>query len=136
MEELLARTIEVAVSLKLIAKAELRTVIVDSTVQEKAISHPTDSKLLETARAKLVEAAKAQGIELKQTFAKEGQALAHKAAGYNLRWLLRMIAKKGIGPFWRLSGAAECTRLILNWLRRVFDLRINPLPFGGALAEV
>lgn len=62
VEELLARTIEVAVTLKLIAKAELRTLIVDSTVQEKAISHPTDSKLLETARAKLVEAAKAQGI--------------------------------------------------------------------------
>ncbi len=82
VEELLARTIEVAVSLKLIAKTELRTVIVDSTVQEKAISHPTDSKLLETARAKLVEAAKAQGIELKQTFAKEGQALAHKAGRY------------------------------------------------------
>ena len=82
VEELLARTIEVAVTLKLIAKAELRTVIVDSTVQEKAISHPTDSKLLETARAKLVEAAKAQGIELKQTFAKEGQILAHKAGRY------------------------------------------------------
>lgn len=40
VEELLARTIEVAVTLKLIAKTELRTVIVDSTVQEKAISHP------------------------------------------------------------------------------------------------
>jgi len=35
--------------LKLIAKKELATVIVDSTVQEKIISHPTDSKLLETA---------------------------------------------------------------------------------------
>jgi hypothetical protein len=47
-----------------------------------------------------------------------------------------MIVKKGIGPFLRLSGAAECTRFILNWLHRVLDLRTNPLPFGGALAEV
>jgi transposase, IS5 family len=31
-------------------------VIVDSTVQHKAIAHPTDSRLLETARLKLVEA--------------------------------------------------------------------------------
>lgn len=54
------------------------------------------------------------------------------AAGYNLRWLLRMIVKKGIGPFLRLSGAAECTRFILNWLHRVFDLRANPLSFRGA----
>ncbi len=52
-------------TLKLIAKKELSQIIVDSTVLEKAIAHPTDSKLLETARAKLVEAAKAEGIELK-----------------------------------------------------------------------
>jgi len=44
-------------------------VIVDSTVQYKAIAHPTDSRLLETARVKLVEATKEAGIDLKQTFA-------------------------------------------------------------------
>jgi hypothetical protein len=62
---------EVSITLKLIAK-ELTRVIVDSTVQEKAVAHPTDSKLLEAARAKVVEAAKANGIEIKQTYAKEG----------------------------------------------------------------
>jgi IS5 family transposase len=78
----LARTVEVAVTLKLIASKELSRIIVDSTVQEKAIVHPTDSKLLETARVKLVEAAKAEGIELKQTYAKEGQLLGYKAGRY------------------------------------------------------
>jgi len=68
--------------LKLIAKSELSQIIVDSTVQEKSITHPTDSKLLGTARAKLVEAAKAQDIELKQTYAKEGQLLGYKAGRY------------------------------------------------------
>ena len=82
VEELLARTMEVAVTLKLIAKKELTRVIVDSTVQEKAVAHPTDSKLLETARSKVVEAAKANGIELKQTYAKEGQLLGYKAGRY------------------------------------------------------
>ena len=57
VEELLARTMEVAVTLKLIAKKELTRVIVDSTVQEKAVAHPTDSKLLETARSQVVEEA-------------------------------------------------------------------------------
>jgi transposase, IS5 family len=71
VEELLARTMEVAITLKLIAKKELNRVIVDSTVQEKAIAYPTDSKLLEIARSKVVEVAKANGIELKQTYAKE-----------------------------------------------------------------
>ena len=51
-------------------------------MQEKAVAHPTDSKLLETARAKVVEEAKANGIELKQTYAKEGQQLSFKAGRY------------------------------------------------------
>ena len=52
-------------------------------LQEKAIAHPFDSKLLEIARIKQVEAAKAEGIELKQTFVKEGQQLGLKAGCYN-----------------------------------------------------
>ena len=61
VEELLAQTINVAVDLKLIKPQELTRVIVDSTVQHKAIAHPTDSRLLETARTKLVEEAKEGG---------------------------------------------------------------------------
>ncbi|BAO83026.1 transposase and inactivated derivatives, IS5 family [Serpentinimonas maccroryi] len=82
VEELLAQTVNVAVALKLIQPQELEQVIVDSTVQHKAIAHPTDSKLLETALVKLVEVAKQAGIELKQTYAKEGQALGCKAGRY------------------------------------------------------
>lgn len=82
VEELLAQTVNLAVSAKLIPATALATVVVDSTVQEKAVAHPTDSRLLETARAKLVDAAKDAGIELKQTFAKEGQHLSFKAGRY------------------------------------------------------
>ena len=70
VEELLARTIEVAVTSKLIANKELCQFVVDSTVQDKAIAHPSDSKLVKTVRLTLVEAAKAEDIELKQTHAK------------------------------------------------------------------
>lgn len=82
VEELLAQTINAAVEMKLIAKSELSRVIVDSTVQQKAIAYPTDSKLLETARDKLVQAAKDAGIALKQTFVKEGTQLSRKAGRY------------------------------------------------------
>jgi transposase, IS5 family len=68
-----------AVTLKLIAKKELTRMIVDCTVQEKAVAHPTDTKLLETALVKVVKAAKANCIELKQTYAKVGQLLGYKA---------------------------------------------------------
>ena len=82
VEELLAQTINVAVELKLIKPQELARVIVDSTVQHKSIAHPTDSRLLETARSKLVAAAKDAGIDLKQTFVKEGNNLSRKAGRY------------------------------------------------------
>ncbi len=82
VEELLSQTIAAALSMKLIDKKALETVVVDTTVQPKAIAHPTDSRLLEVAREKLVEVAKEVGITLKQTFAKEGKQLTRKASGY------------------------------------------------------
>ena len=82
LELLLKSTIETAVEIKAIKPAELERVIVDTTVQEKAIAHPVDSRLLEIARHKVVSAAKRAGIVLKQTFAKEGNALRRKAGGY------------------------------------------------------
>jgi transposase, IS5 family len=51
-------------------------------VQEKAIAHPVDSRLLEIARHKVASAAKRVGLLLKQTFAKEGKLLRRKAGGY------------------------------------------------------
>ncbi len=92
--------------LKLIKPQELTRVIVDSTVQHKAIAHPTDSRLLETARVKLVEAAKGVGIELKQTFAKEGKELNRKAGRYaHARQFKRM--KRTIGRQRTLVGKLQ-----------------------------
>jgi IS5 family transposase len=82
VEELLKATIDTAVTTKAVRPAEFERVIVDSTVQEKAIAHPVDSRLLEIARAKVVQAAKFAGIMLKQTFVKEGKELRRKAGGY------------------------------------------------------
>ncbi|KKY05160.1 transposase, partial [Xanthomonas phaseoli pv. phaseoli] len=53
-----------------------------STVQEKAIAHPTDSGLLEVARKKLVLLAKRHGIALRQSYARLGPALRRKAGRY------------------------------------------------------
>ena len=82
VEELLKATIDTAVTTKAVRPAEFERVIVDSTVQEKAIAHPVDSRLLEIARAKVVQAAQFAGITLKQTFVKEGKELRRKAGGY------------------------------------------------------
>lgn len=82
VEELLAQTVQLAVQLKLIRKKDLQTVVVDTTVQSKAVARPTDSRLLEVARSKLVDAAKKAGTPLKQTFVCEGAQLLRKARGY------------------------------------------------------
>jgi IS5 family transposase len=82
MERILAATIDTAVASKAIKPAEFERIIVDSTVQEKAIAYPVDSRLLEISRHKIVMQAKRCGIALRQSFAKEGKALKRKAGGY------------------------------------------------------
>ena len=82
VEELLKATIDTAVTSQAVRPNEFERIIVDTTVQEKAIAHPVDSRLLEIARAKVIQAAKQAGIEFKQTFAKEGKELRRKAGGY------------------------------------------------------
>lgn len=116
VEELLAQTINVAVELKLIKPQELTRVIVDSTVQPKAIAHPTDSRLLETARAKLVEAAKDAGIDLKQTFAKEGKQLGRQAGRY-----------AHARQFKRMRRAIKRQRTIVGRLQREIDRKASAI---------
>lgn len=82
LEQLLKATIDAAVAMKAVKPKDLERVIVDTTVQEKAIAHPVDSRLLEIARHKVVGAAKRAGISLKQTYAKECKQLRRKAGGY------------------------------------------------------
>ena len=82
VEELLKATIDAAVETKAVKPTEFERVIVDSTVQEKAIAHPVDSRLLEIARHKVVQAAKNVSVEFKQTYAKEGKELRRRAGGY------------------------------------------------------
>jgi IS5 family transposase len=82
LEQLLKATIDAAVSIQAVRPEELERVIVDTTVQEKAIAHPVDSRLLEIARHKVVSAARRAGIALKQTYAKQGKALRRQAGGY------------------------------------------------------
>ena len=72
-EELLKQTVEVAKRTGLLKKSALKEVIVDTTVQEKNISYPTDGKLINKAREHLVEEAKREDIKLRQSYKIKGK---------------------------------------------------------------
>lgn len=81
-EWLLEDSIKAALSAGLMKRQRLATVIVDTTVQPKAIAHPTDSRLLNRAREQLVAAAQDAGIELRQSYARVGKAADAQAGRY------------------------------------------------------
>ena len=95
---LIQESLAVAVKTKAMQLAELREAVVDTTVQEKAITFPTDAKLCHRARERLVRLAKRHGVRLRQSYARVGkfalikhQRYAHakqfKRAGRQLRTL-------------------------------------------------
>jgi len=60
--------------------ADFTRIIVDTTVQPKAVMFPTDAKLMHRAREKLVKLAKKQGVALRQSFERVGKyaLIAHQ----------------------------------------------------------
>ena len=65
---LLQESLSVAHRRGAIETKDLERVVVDTTVQEKAIAHPTDARLIHRAIEKLVDLAKREGVELRQSY--------------------------------------------------------------------
>jgi len=82
LELLLKETIRIAVREKHAKPRDFERVIVDTTVQEKNITYPTDSKLLYRAICKLAKAAKHRGIRIRQSYLRVGKIAAVMAARY------------------------------------------------------
>ena len=74
LEVLLQESLAVAVKTEAIDVKDLSKVIVDTTVQEKAITFPTDAKLLNRAREKLVKLAKTARARAAAGIPQSGQA--------------------------------------------------------------
>ncbi|WP_299822355.1 IS5 family transposase [uncultured Jannaschia sp.] len=95
VEWLLTQTIEAGRRAGVIDTRSTRDVIVDTTVMEKAIAHPTDTRLYERARLRLVGLAREAGIELRQSYARLGPRLARQVGRYaHARQFKRM--RKGL----------------------------------------
>src|ERR1700730_14099996 len=73
LQALLQESLSVATRTEAIKPSELSQVIVDTTVQPKNVTFPTDAKLLNRAREKLVRLAQHHGGGLRQSYARVGK---------------------------------------------------------------
>jgi IS5 family transposase len=82
IEKILGQTIVTAIKTETVKPQDLKRVISDTTVMEKNITFPTDTKLLNKAREKLVALALRWGLKLRQTYARIGKLAVLKAGRY------------------------------------------------------
>jgi len=98
MELLLAECLVVAVKTKAVSQRQLERITVDTTVQTKAVAHPTDSHLILRAIEWLNRVAKRYGIKLRQSFLRlatwakreVGRLLFTGGHKQGLRWIRKM----------------------------------------------
>lgn len=82
VEWMLTQTIEAGKRAGAVQGNDLKRVTVDTTVMEKNIAHPTDARLYETARRKLVALAREAGIVLRQNYNRLSPRLASQVGRY------------------------------------------------------
>ena len=77
---LIAESLSVATRTGAAKPADFSKVIVDTTVQPKAVAFPTDAKLMHRARERLVKLAKKTAIHLRQSYERVGKhaLIAHQ----------------------------------------------------------
>lgn len=81
-EELLKETIEAGLRLKLVKARQFERVNVDTTVMEKHVRHPTDARLYQRARERLVKQAGIDGVDLRQSYVRVGKNLLFQQSRY------------------------------------------------------
>jgi IS5 family transposase len=82
LEVMLKETVDTARRGKLLNRSDCKRVNVDTTAQEKAIAFPTDPALYQKMRIKLVQAARARGIKLRQSYVRKGKKALLKQNRY------------------------------------------------------
>ena len=123
MEQLLSETLDTAKREDYLTKGHMERVNVDTTVQEKAIAYPTDSRLYHKARVLLVKAAKDRGIPLRQSYLRLGK--------------VALIMNSRYAHARQMKRAKREQKKLKNYLGRVYRniLRNCPQP-DGQLAEL
>ena len=92
-EQLLGQIIQTAMRIAVVKPKEIERVNVDTTVQEKAVSFPTDARLYNQARITLVRAARKRGVKLRQSYVRVGKYAFFKQSRYRVAGQLKRARK-------------------------------------------
>jgi transposase, IS5 family len=82
LQALLQESLAVATRTEAMKPSDLSCVVIDTTVQPKAVMFPTDAKLLNRARERLVRQARKLGINLRQSYRRVGKLALIKHQRY------------------------------------------------------
>jgi len=104
-EQMLRATIEAGIEMRVIGAAELKRINVDTTVETKAIRFPTDARLYQRMRERLVKVARAEGVTIKQSYQHVGRRLLMQSSRY--------------AHARQMKRARACTRKLKTQLGRV-----------------
>ena len=116
VEWVLTETIEAGKRSGAVKGSDLKRVTVDTTVMEKNIAHPTDARLFEAARCKLVGLAREAGLGLRQSHSRLAPRLAGQVGCYaHARQFKRMRKARCAGSRATLVGC--CATSSGSWTR-------------------
>jgi IS5 family transposase len=104
-EFLLSQTVDAGLKTGAVDKRDLDAVVVDTTVMEKAVAHPTDSRLYYTSRERLVKLARRHGVALRQSYTRKAKATLHQVGRYGHARQFKRLRRE--------------TRRLKTWLGRV-----------------
>ena len=105
MEEMLQGTIKAGLHLNAVKTSQLQRVNIDTTVQEKNVRFPTDARLYDRARQRLVVEAKKKGLVLRQNYNRTSRELVCQQSRY--------------AHASQMKRAQACTRKLKTYLGRV-----------------
>ena len=122
LELLLAESLRVAHEAGALRGQDLKRVTVDTTVQPKAITFPTDAKLLHAAIKGLNRLARRHGVRLRQSYSRVAKAAAMMAGRYahakQFRRHRRQLRIRAAGWAGSSATSAARSRASQRWRRR------------------
>jgi IS5 family transposase len=123
MEIMLKETLSTAIREKQIKQTDTSKIIVDTTVQEKAIAHPTDARLYLKSIHRLIKLARQRNIELRQSYVRVSKKAFFSQSQY---------ARAG-----QYKRAAKQTKKLKTYLGRLIrDIRRKAENIDETLAVV